>query len=290
MTLPAAVRPAGCTRSGLIRVASVPAGHVYVRHLADPSGGDGVVRLDDPVPPGPDVLAGQWWPPAMLSPGWVLDHHQEFDVFHVQFGFDAQDADRLGALVHALRAVRKPLVYTVHDLRNTHHRDPRAYDAHLNGRRGSGSSGALGTPPNCASASPCRGTGPAHPAPYSGPSFVIGVHVRCSCPATRSTQPGRWFPACFAARFPTCRRRRTSVTGSHRCLSWAVRIRPGRYRRRPARSPAVTTPCRATREREQPPPRQAGSASAGTLCSSVGDTSPASLPAIALTGRLRRPS
>jgi hypothetical protein len=105
MILPAAVRPTGRARSGLIRVASVPAGHVYVRHLADPSGGDGVVRLDDPVPAGPDVPAGQWWPPAMLSPAWVLDHHQEFDVFHVQFGFDAQDADRLGALVHALRAV-----------------------------------------------------------------------------------------------------------------------------------------------------------------------------------------
>jgi hypothetical protein len=130
MTLPAAVLP-GRTRSGLIRVASVPAGHVYVRHLADPSGGDGVVRLDDPVPPGPDVPAGQWWPPAMLSPGWVLDHHQEFDVFHVQFGFDAQDAGRLGALVDALRAVRKPLVYTVHDLRNPHHSDSQAHDAHL---------------------------------------------------------------------------------------------------------------------------------------------------------------
>src|SRR5437868_4228897 len=83
--------------------------NVCGRHLADPSGGDGVVRLDDPVPPGPDVPTGQWWPPAMLSPAWVLDHHQEFDVFHVQFGFDAQDADRLGALVDALRAVRKPL-------------------------------------------------------------------------------------------------------------------------------------------------------------------------------------
>ena len=38
-----------------------------------------------------------------------------------------------------------------------------------------------------------------------------------------------------AARFPTCHRRRAPVTRSHRCLSWAVRIRPGRCRRRPAR-------------------------------------------------------
>ena len=131
MNLPAAMLPAGSARCGLIRVASVPARHVYVRHLADPRGADGVLRLDDPVPPGPDVTAGQWWPPVMLSPSWVLDHHQEFDVFHVQFGFDAQDAGHLEALVRALRAVRKPLVYTVHDLRNPHQSDPRTHDAHL---------------------------------------------------------------------------------------------------------------------------------------------------------------
>ena len=67
----------------------------------------------------------------MLSPSWVLDHHREFDVFHVQFGFDAQEPCGLNALVQALRSVRKPLVYTVHDLRNPHHPDPRAHDAHL---------------------------------------------------------------------------------------------------------------------------------------------------------------
>ena len=115
----------------LIRVASVPAGHVYVRHLADPSGGDGVVRLDDPVPPGPDVPQR----PVVASCDAVAcvgaGPPQEFDVFHVQFGFDAQDADRR-RLVDALRAVRKPLVYTVHDLRNPHHPDRQAHDAHLN--------------------------------------------------------------------------------------------------------------------------------------------------------------
>ena len=37
-------------RVGQIRVASVPAGHVYVRHLSDPDGGGDVVRLPD-IPP-----------------------------------------------------------------------------------------------------------------------------------------------------------------------------------------------------------------------------------------------
>ena len=82
---------AGGTGTGSIRVASVPAGHVYVRHLSPPSGGDAVVRLADPVPREKTVLTGQWWPPVMLSPSWVLDHHDEFDVFHIQFGFDAKE-------------------------------------------------------------------------------------------------------------------------------------------------------------------------------------------------------
>jgi hypothetical protein len=117
-----------------IRVASVPAGHVYVCHLSDPSDRDGVVRLTDPVPPtdpGETLLTGQWWPPVMLSPSWVHDNRDEFDVFHIQFGFDAQEPSRLAELARALRSDGKPLVYTVHDLRNPHHEDRRAHDAHL---------------------------------------------------------------------------------------------------------------------------------------------------------------
>ena len=125
---------AGSISARTIRVASVPAGHVYVRHLSDPSGRDAVIRLADPVPPVPPgeaVLTGQWWPPVMLSPSWVRDHRDEFDIFHVQFGFDAQQASRLAELARALRSAGKPLVYTVHDLRNPHHEDRRAHDAHL---------------------------------------------------------------------------------------------------------------------------------------------------------------
>jgi glycosyltransferase involved in cell wall biosynthesis len=105
-------------RDTVVRVASVPASHVYVRHLS--TFGSRVTRLPDPIPPDGRKVPGGWWPPAMLEPGWVEQHHQQFDVFHVHFGFDALSADRLQQVVDQLRACNKPLVYTVHDLRNPH--------------------------------------------------------------------------------------------------------------------------------------------------------------------------
>lgn len=119
------------TQVGLIRVASVPARHVYVQHLSQPFVADNVRRLDDPAPAGPITVAGQWWPPAMLSQDWVRAHHTEFDVFHVQFGFDALHVRDLTGLTRTLRRLGKPLVYTVHDLRNPHHLQPGEHDAHL---------------------------------------------------------------------------------------------------------------------------------------------------------------
>ncbi len=114
----------------LIRVLSVPAGHVYVQHLSSPDGGDGVVRLADPLV-SRDVPAAQWWPPPALHARWVFEHASEFDIFHLHFGFDANSPEDLSALVAALRHCGKPLVYTVHDLRNPHHLDRSLHDAQL---------------------------------------------------------------------------------------------------------------------------------------------------------------
>ena len=73
-----------------IRVASVPAGHVYVRRLARPAGPDPVVRLPDPPPVrATSADTSGWWPPAMLHPDWVDAHAAEVDLMHVHFGFDA---------------------------------------------------------------------------------------------------------------------------------------------------------------------------------------------------------
>ena len=110
-------------------VASVPANHVYVRHLSREDG-SGPVRLPDPDPDGREVAATQrWWPPVMLDPAWVATH--DFDVFHLHFGFDARSVEDLEALVAELRRRGRPLVFTVHDLRNPHHPDREAHDRQL---------------------------------------------------------------------------------------------------------------------------------------------------------------
>ncbi|MFJ9078800.1 glycosyltransferase family 1 protein [Streptomyces sp. NPDC102278] len=85
----------------------------------------------DPRPNGAPSTSQRWWPPVMLDPDWVSAHHEDFDVFHLHFGFDAQSPAQLSALVDALRRHGKPLVYTVHDLRNPHQPDPAAHDAAL---------------------------------------------------------------------------------------------------------------------------------------------------------------
>jgi hypothetical protein len=117
-------------RDGFLRVLSVPAGHVYVRHLSMPGVDDGVTRLADP-PVSPDVPQAQWWPPPALDSAWVRDHRDDFDVFHLHFGFDARTPQELSELVRTLRALDKPFVYTVHDLRNPHHDTCDLHDAHL---------------------------------------------------------------------------------------------------------------------------------------------------------------
>lgn len=122
------------TAAGVIRVASVPADHVYVRHLSPVDAVDDlplIVRLDDPDPDDPRQSAtSRWWPPAMLDPQWVRDR-SDFDVFHLQFGFDARAPEELQELVAALRETNRPLVYTVHDLRNPHHASRDEHDAQL---------------------------------------------------------------------------------------------------------------------------------------------------------------
>ncbi|MCH5641230.1 glycosyltransferase family 1 protein [Gordonia sp. ABSL49_1] len=107
-----------------VRVASVPSSHVYVRHLSTPDASSQVTRLPDPVPADGRKVPGGWWPPVMLDPDWIARHHDDFDLMHVHFGFDAIGPDTMRAIVDELERHGKPLVYTLHDLRNPHHPTP----------------------------------------------------------------------------------------------------------------------------------------------------------------------
>ena len=116
-----------------VRVASVPTDHVYVRHLSPPGPaatggpdrdpGPAVVRLPDPTRP--------WWPPRVLDPVWLRDNVDAFDVVHVHFGFDALSPADLARFTRTLRDLGRPLVLTVHDLRNPHHPTRGLHDAQL---------------------------------------------------------------------------------------------------------------------------------------------------------------
>lgn len=110
-----------------MRIASVPSGHPYVRALSVP--GDGVTRLPDP--PVSGAPPAQWWPSPLLEPSWVQAHAATFDLLHVHFGYDDLSPAHLRALVTVLRRHRKPLVVTVHDLRNPHHPQPAPHAAAL---------------------------------------------------------------------------------------------------------------------------------------------------------------
>jgi hypothetical protein len=103
-----------------LRVASVPATHVYVERLAHP----------DVVPPdGPSGTTCA--PPCFLDPAWLEDNADRFDLMHIHFGFEFYGDDRLAAVCDALGRTGRPLVYTCHDLRNPNHPTSEVHDRHL---------------------------------------------------------------------------------------------------------------------------------------------------------------
>jgi hypothetical protein len=119
MTLAAPAVPA-------VRVASIPAGHPYVREI---HAGAGVRVLSDPRPPG--AADGQWWPPIMCDPAWVYANADRFDVMHVHFGTESYRAAHLRSFIGSLRGVGRPLIYTLHDLENPQLTDQAPHREHL---------------------------------------------------------------------------------------------------------------------------------------------------------------
>ncbi|WP_344113167.1 glycosyltransferase [Terrabacter aerolatus] len=127
----------------------------------------------------------------MLEPGWVDEHAGEFDVMHVHFGFDAVSPDELADVVASLRRHRRPLVVTVHDLRNPHHHDRALHDAQL-GVLLDAADAVLTLTPGAAAEIELRWGRAARVVPHphvveeprlsqprvAGSGFVIGVHAK----------------------------------------------------------------------------------------------------------------
>ena len=110
-----------------LRVASVPAGHPYVRGLGLET--VGVRVLEDPRPPG--APPGRWWPPVMLDPAWIADHAANFELLHLHFGFESLTVGELEHVLGALRRAGRPLVHTVHDLAHPQLSDQAHHAAQL---------------------------------------------------------------------------------------------------------------------------------------------------------------
>lgn len=113
----------------ILRIASVPAEHPYVAHLAPVDDDAAQVRVERL--PDPPVIQSdgqvRWWPPRMLDPIWLREHAAAYDVLHVHFGFESFSVPELQSVAGTLRDLGKPLVVTVHDLRNPHVADATAH-------------------------------------------------------------------------------------------------------------------------------------------------------------------
>lgn len=107
-------------------MASVPSQHPYVRAAIDPATVDLL-----PDPPVPGAPAGQWWPPQSVTSAWIDAHANEFDVLHLHFGLESFDSAEIAAGLAAALRVRRPVVYTVHDLENPQLTDQAPYRAIL---------------------------------------------------------------------------------------------------------------------------------------------------------------
>ncbi|MDT8913015.1 glycosyltransferase family 1 protein [Amycolatopsis sp. PS_44_ISF1] len=82
-------------------------------------------------PPVPGAPSGQWWPHPSLEPAWLRAHRDRFDLLHLHFGFEHRSPAQLRSMAGVLRELGKPLVLTVHDLRNPHQADPGPHRAAL---------------------------------------------------------------------------------------------------------------------------------------------------------------
>jgi glycosyltransferase involved in cell wall biosynthesis len=91
------------------RILSVPAQHPYVE----------AVRPPGAQPVAVDRVQG-WAPDPALTPAGLSRYADDADVIHVHFGYERLSVAELAHWLELVRARPRPLVVTVHDLRNPH--------------------------------------------------------------------------------------------------------------------------------------------------------------------------
>jgi GT2 family glycosyltransferase len=117
-----AVRPAdgGWERTEPLRLLTFPSAHHYLDTVRPPT-----------AVPAPVDRVGPWEPDPLWDPDALAAVSGDVDVVHVHFGFDHLDAAAAAAWARRVRTLGLPLVVTVHDLRNPHHRTREQHDAVL---------------------------------------------------------------------------------------------------------------------------------------------------------------
>ena len=280
------LRTARAPRVSRLVVASVPAAHVYVRHLA-PLGNhdDGVVRLPDPDPDHPerdDLVAGErWWPPVALAPGLARPPTTSTSCTCTSASTPPSPRGCAALLDVAAERRHRALVLTVHDLRSPHQDDPAALDAQLDVLVPAADAVLTLTPAAAAEVAArwgrdaevrrpparrrARHRGPAArgppgaaaaPVPRGRPGREEPAHQhRPAAPAARPAGRRRGAPPCGAAGRPP-----TATSRPHR------RDRAARRRRRPRAAAArrrhsggVARPPHATRSSRTTSPRSTSS-------------------------------
>ncbi len=133
----------------------------------------------------------------MCDAAWVSANADRFDLMHLHFGTESFPIGHLRSLVQALRALQRPLVYTVHDLENPQLVDQAPHREHLDVLIRAADA-LITLTPGAAATIEDRWGRPADviphphvlpldaPAPAGTPSqaYVLGVHLRDLRPGT----------------------------------------------------------------------------------------------------------
>lgn len=161
-------------------VASFPADHPYIEAVRPAGWRPATLDATD---------RGTWTPHPWWEPEVLTRHAGAVDLLHVHFGYDHLSVPQLHDWTAAVAQLGRPLVVTIHDLRNPHHDRPELHDAHLTALLAAAHEVLTLTPGAAAVIADRWGRGarvvahpglvtpaPRPPRPIGGP--LVGVHLK----------------------------------------------------------------------------------------------------------------